>query len=208
MLPDGCGLPGDVCRYLVDGDAPWSARAVAAGEILAGLSAQRRSFPSRVVAAVRMLLGKAEGDEASHASILSYHGGYQYEAVFPWAMHSKIDFSRQFEIWRICELTNDERHRILDWCRAKTRWLKIGPWWIGHPYNLVGVLTGGIVRLPGTYFCSQYDGMAYQSIGRGFGDDIMSPDGIPNVPGAKKLYTHIPRRYTWSSGSCSTLERH
>ena len=166
-------MPGDVALYVVDKNAPWSAKAVGVGEKI-GL----HYF----------------GKQYSHVTVLAEEEGWQYEETFPWAQRSRLDESRRFEIWRIGRLTLPERAMILRWWHKKIRWLKIGPWWIGHPYNLVGVCTGGIIRLPGTYFCSQAAGMSYQAAGRGFGDDIMSPDGIPLVPGAKMIYRHIPRK--------------
>lgn len=142
------------------------------------------AWSSRLVAAGEILVGMGRGLEVySHAAILD-SPGYQYEATFPRTGRFKIDTKRVYEVWRIGKLTDGQRERILLWCKAH-----VGRW-----YNLLGVLTGGIIELPGTYYCSQFAGRAYQAAGLGIGDEIMSPSSIPDSEGAKMVYRFTPER--------------
>jgi len=140
------------------------------------------SLASRLVAAGELLAGLGKGlVQYSHAAILDVEG-YQFEAYFPKTRYSKIDQKRLYEIWRLGEITPAERQRILGWCKAH-----VGRW-----YNLIGVLTADHIRIPDTYYCSQFAGLAYAAIGKKVGDRIMSPDSIPDFPGAKKIFTNEP----------------
>ena len=155
-------LPGDAILYNANGKSGWSARLVAAGELLAGMG---------------------DGlEEYSHAAVLSDKPGYQYEATFPLTGHYKIDTSRTYEIWRLGNPTTAERIKVLDWCRSKC----------GKLYNLIGVLSFGYLRLPDTYYCSQFLGLAYAQIGLKIGDRIMSPSSIPDYPGAVMIGRYSP----------------
>ena len=150
-------LPGDVILYPAGPKSALSSRLVVAGEIVAGLGNGMRQY--------------------SHAAIVAYTPGWQFEAVFPFTCRSKIDTSRPYEIWRLGELTHEERIQVLRWCQEH----------VGHPYNLIGVLTAGYVNLPGTYYCSQFACLAYESVGRHPGDKIKSPDSIPEYPKAMMI---------------------
>lgn len=155
-------VAGDIILYPAGPKSAWSSRLVVAGEIMAGFG---------------------EGLEAySHAAILSNTPGYQYEATFPFTVRSKIDTSRIYEIWRVGSPSMLERSLILKWCKDH----------VGKLYNLIGVLTFNMIRLPDTYYCSQFACMAYAAAGLHPGDKIMSPDSIPEYPHARMIYRFTP----------------
>jgi hypothetical protein len=155
-------LPGDAILYPANGASSFAARFVLIGELLAGLGDGLEQY--------------------SHAAVLDTPG-WQYEAYFPKTRRSQIDPKREYEIWRICDLTCEQRTAITEWCKAH-----VGKW-----YNLTGVLTLDLIHLPGSYYCSQFLGTAYaEAAGIKLGDRIMSPDSIPDYPGAKMLYRNIP----------------
>ena len=155
-------IPGDIILYPAGPGSSWSSRLVVAGEIMAGLGEGMVAY--------------------SHATIISEVPGYQYEATFPLTGLYPIDTSRQYEVWQLQGLTDEERKQILAWCRGH----------LGHLYNLIGVITFGRIELPGTYYCSQFDCLAYECAGRHPGDLIMSPDSIPQYPGMVKVATYTP----------------
>ncbi len=49
------------------------------------------------------------------------------------------------------------------------------------------------MRLPGSYYCSQFACLAYAAAGLHPGDLIMSPDSIPQYPGARMIDRYEPR---------------
>lgn len=144
----------------------------------------KSSLSSRIIAAGELLAGFGNGmEQYSHASILDVDG-WQFEAYFPRTRYSKIDQNRRYEIWRLGNPTDSERTRILGWCKAH----------VGDLYNLTGVLTANLIRIPGTYYCSQFAGLAYAAIGKKIGDKIISPDSVADYPFARKLFTNIGGR--------------
>lgn len=157
--------PGDFILYPCDPRSAFSSRFVGAGELLVGLGGHGR-----------------EKQMYSHAAIMGYTPGYQYEAKFPFTGHFKIDKSRVYEVWRIGSLSANQRHSLIDWCENH----------VGDLYNLIGVLTCGLIELPGTYYCSQFACLAYASVGLHPGDSIMSPNSIPEYPGARMIYRYTP----------------
>lgn len=154
--------PGDVILYPAGPKSALSSRLVVCGEIMAGLGSGLVSY--------------------SHAAVVARTPGYQYEATFPFTGRFKIDTSRPYEVWRLGDLTDLERGVVTKWCADH----------VGHPYNLTGVLTFDLIRLPGTYYCSQFACLAYAAAGKHPGDLIMSPDSIPQYPGAVKIYSYTP----------------
>lgn len=157
-------LPGDVIQYVVDPHSAWSSKAVAMGEMWAGCGHGFEFY--------------------SHSTILSDQPGMQWEAKFPRTGHFPIDVTRTYEIWRVGNLDQHDRNNVLRWCKAHE----------GHLYNLTGVLTLGWIELPGTYYCSQFVGLAYKEVGLTIGDDIMSPDSLPDFPGARMITRYEPAR--------------
>lgn len=160
----GHPLPGDVILYPANGRSALSSRLVAAGEILAGFGKGLKQY--------------------SHAAIVAESIGYQYEATFPRTCYSMIDVARGYEVWRVGEPTKEQRQRILIWCREH----------VGDFYNLTGVLTAGLIRLPNTYYCSQFAGLSWRAAGYKIGDKIMSPDSIPDTPRAHCVARYAPSR--------------
>lgn len=143
----------------------------------------RSALSSRLVAAAEILAKKGDGfEQYSHAAILSDDPKRQYEAVFPWSRYDLIDTSRPYEIWRIGDPTPLQRRLIIGWCRRH----------VPRVYNLLGVLTDDRIRIPGTYYCSQFAGEAYADASIKIGDAIMSPDSIPDTPGAQLVWRYKP----------------
>lgn len=155
--------PGDFILYPCDPRSALSSRFVGAGELLVGL-------------------GGNEKQMYSHAAILAYTPNHQFEAKFPLTGLFKIDDSRVYEIWRVGNPTDKQRAQILRWCMDHQ----------GDLYNLIGVLTCGLIELPGTYYCSQFGCLAYASAGLHPGDLIMSPNSIPEYPGARMIRRYRP----------------
>jgi len=153
---------GDVILYPAGPQSELTARVVAAGEALAGIGAGFEGY--------------------SHAAILSYTPGYQWEAKFPLTGIYPIDTSRVYEVWRLGEPTDEQRARILRWCLDHN----------GRLYDLLGVVTVGRLRCPGTYYCSEYACLAYAAAGLHPGDKIMSPNSLPEYPGARLIDRYVP----------------
>jgi hypothetical protein len=156
--------PADVILYPVSPRSGWTSRFVAAAELMVG--------------AGRGLVGY------SHAAILE-EGGYQYEAKWPKTGCYHIDRSRPYEVWRIGSPTEDQRHRILAWCRTHE-----GEW-----YNMIGLLSGGFLGLPRTAVCSQFAGLAYAAAGIRIGKEgqrLLSPNAIADHPHARCIYRYTP----------------
>jgi hypothetical protein len=160
-------LPGDPVLYPVSGQSQLTSRLVAAGELLAGFGHREIQYSH---GAVLQELSLTDGL------------GVQFEAKFPKTGQFAVDTSRPYEIWNVAQPTDEQREVILRWCEAH-----VGDW-----YNLTGVLTLDYVRLPGTYYCSQFVGLAYAEAGITLGDSIMSPNSIPEHPGATKIYEYWP----------------
>ena len=154
----------DFILYPCDPRSAFSSRFVGAGELLVGLG------------------GRGETTQYSHAAIKAVNPGYQYEAKFPLTGHFKIDTSRIYEVWRIGNPTDAQRAGILKWCKDHEH----------RPYDVLGVLTGGRLSIPGTYYCSRYGCLAYASQGLHPGDLIMSPNSIPMYPKARMIYRFTP----------------
>lgn len=141
----------------------------------------KSELSSRLVAAGELLDGLGSGErQYSHAAVLE-SGLYEYEAKFPKTGLFQIDRSRTYEVWNLGP-TDEQRAQILRWCREH-----VGDW-----YNLLGVVTAGLFKLRGTYYCSEFACMAYASAGLHPGDLIMSPNSIPQYPGARMIYRRVP----------------
>jgi uncharacterized protein YycO len=153
------------------------------GDIIIYPAGPTSQLSSRIIIAGEIMAGFGSGLEMySHASV--YAGsGMQYEATFPKTRLSKIDNSRVYEIWNLNNPTPEQRSKIIEWCKAH----------VGVFYNLIGVVTFGILSFPGSYYCSQFACLAYNSVGLHPGDRIMSPDSIPAYYGANMIYRYIPQ---------------
>lgn len=155
-----------------------------AGDVILWPAGPQDALTSRLVEAGELLAGLGVGYEGySHAAILAWPG-FDFEARFPLTGCYQIDTSRVYEIWRIGDPTAEQRETILRWCREH----------VGRPYDLLGVLTGGRILMPGTYYCSRYACLAYAAAGLHPGDKIMSPNSLPEYPGARMIFRHIPQQ--------------
>jgi hypothetical protein len=157
-------LPGDAILYPAGPRSELTARIVAAGEELAGMGKGFEGY--------------------SHAAIMAQEQGWQWEAKFPLTGRYLIDTSRVYEVWRLGNPTPDQRLKALKWCRQNKNRL----------YDLLGVLTFGRLRMPGTFYCSEFACMAYAAAGLHPGDKIMSPNSLPEYPGAQMIYRYKPPR--------------
>lgn len=151
---------GDIILYPVTPKSAWSSKLVVIGEILFGAGKGLEHY--------------------SHVGIVSDTPGYQFEAVWPRVCRSKIDKSRPYEIWRIEGLDDMKRREILAFCRARC-----GEW-----YNMIGLLTFGLIGFKHTEVCSQFAGFAYASVGikiSAEGKRLLSPNAIADYPGARMI---------------------
>jgi hypothetical protein len=159
--------PGDVNLYPVTPGSGWTSEAVAIGEWAAGAGR-----PNAV-------------EFYSHATIRSTVNGYQFEAKWPKTGHFQEDSKRVIEVWRIGEPTVEQRVAIIDWARKHE-----GEW-----YNMLGLLTGGLLGLSHTAVCSQFVGEAYAAAGIHIGKEglkLLSPNAIADFHGARCIGRYVP----------------
>lgn len=156
------------------------------GDIILYPVTPRSALSSRIVAAGEMLLGMGKSEELySHAALVSYSPGLQYEAKWPIVGQYEIDKTRIYEVWRLPDVTDDQRVIILREAKAKC----------GDLYNMIGLLSAGRLWLPHTEVCSQLVGSCYAKAGIEIGKEgarLLSPDAIADYPGAEMIYRFIP----------------
>lgn len=157
--------PGDLILYPVSGRSAMTSRLVAAGELL---------------------LGAGRGlEQYSHVAVASESVGRQWEWKWPRAGEFRIDKSRPYEVWRLGNPSEKQRQKILYYCE-----LARGEW-----YNMLGLLTFGLVGLPRTAVCSQGAARAYAFAGikiNAEGKPLVSPNAVADYPGARMLYRYEP----------------
>lgn len=160
-------LPGDVILYPVTGQSGWTSRFVAAGELIIGVG---HTF-----------------EQYSHVAILDEDPHYEFEAKFPKTGRFRVDTSRIYEIWNIGNPSSAQRARVLAWCRDhEDEW-----------YNMLGLLTGGLLGLPRTAVCSQFVGKAYAAANIKFsaeGKHILSPNAIRDYKDATMIQRYVPKK--------------
>jgi hypothetical protein len=148
----------------------------------------RSGWTSRLVAAGEMILGSGKGAELySHAALVSYSPGLQWEAKVPWVGLYRIDKTRTYEVWRLPGMTDEMREIILDEAKSHK-----GDW-----YNLIGLLTAGLLGPRNQEVCSQLVGICYAKAGIKIGKEgllLLSPDAIADYPGARMIQRVIPPR--------------
>ncbi len=132
----------------------------------------RSGLTSKLVAIGELLFGAGHGfEQYSHVAIASKRPGYQWEWKWPWSGEYHIDKNRPYEVWRIGNPTEEQREKILEYC-ARHR----GEW-----YNMIGLLTFGLLGLKRTAVCSQGAGRAYAHAGIRIGAEgkpLLSPNAI------------------------------
>lgn len=144
----------------------------------------KSALSSRLVVAMEVIIGVGKGlEQYSHAAGVAEVEGWQYEAKVPRTGCFPIDTQRIYEIWRVGNPTFEQRLEILKWLKDHE-----GCW-----YNFTGLLTADRIRLPNTFYCSQYMGLAYKHVGIKAGDAILTPDSIPDTPGAVMIKRVIPK---------------
>lgn len=139
------------------------------------------SLASRIVAAAEIVCGVGWGLEGySHCAIMSEKPGFQWEAKWPRVGLYPTQQSRPREVWRIEGLTLDQRRLILEYCATQQ----------GNRYNVIGLLSYGLLAPRHQEVCSQLVGNAYEHAKRPLckeGKRIMSPNSIPDDWGAHML---------------------
>lgn len=154
------------------------------GDIILYPVTPRSALVSRLVAIGQLLVGAGKGAaQYSHAAVYEKEG-WQYEAKWPMSGRFRIDSKRTYEIWRVAGITNEQRVQIMAACRARS-----GQW-----YNLIGLLTGGLLGLPHHEVCSQFVGSVYDDaepaiIFNKGGQRILSPDAMVDDRRMHKLVT-------------------
>jgi hypothetical protein len=150
-MRDAATLPGDVVLYTVSGCDSWESRIVGIGQLIFGAGRGHEQF--------------------SHAAVLSHRPGWEYEAKWPRIGHFEIDQSRDYEIRRPKHYTEHQRYEVLLWFRSHE----------GDLYDLVCLLTFGLIQLPGAEVCSQAVDLALRFSGAHpdrEGKNILSPDAL------------------------------
>lgn len=159
--------PGNVILYPVTGRSGWTSKFVAIGELL---------------------FGSGHGLELySHVAIVSERPGYQWEWKWPFAGEFPIDHKRIYEVWEVGTPSDVQRQRILDYCVSCR-----GEW-----YNMIGLLTFGLLGLKRTAVCSQGAGRAYAHAGihiSAQGKPLLSPNAIADKRTARMITRHEPKR--------------
>ncbi len=165
------------------------------GDVILYPVTPRSGWTSKFVAFAEMGVGAGRGVVMySHAAIMAEKTGKQYEAKWPKTGLYNIDTRRTYDVFNLGRPTKDQREDILAFCRARC-----GEW-----YNMIGLLTGGLLGLPHTEVCSQFDGLAYASarppikISRE-GQRLLSPNAIADHPQATFLGRYTPGK-GWKSG--------
>ena len=157
-----------------------------AGDVILYPVSPHSALSSRLVAVGEWLAGAGKGFEPySHATILSSVPGFEYGYQWPRSGHFPIDATRDYEVWRIGDPSSSQRERILRWCQEHQ-----GEW-----YNMLGLLTGGLLGLKHTAVCSQGVGRAYASAHihiSAEGQRLLSPNAIRDYPGATLVHKYSP----------------
>lgn len=156
------------------------------GDIILYPVTPRSALTSRLIAAGELLIGAGRGMESySHAAILAEDMRHQFEAKWPKTGRFRIDSSRIYEVWNVGNPSDSQRIRILDYCLDHE-----GEW-----YNMIGLLTGGLLGLPRTAVCSQFAGYAYSAAQLKInpeGQRLLSPNAISDYPEARMVRRFFP----------------
>lgn len=158
--------PGDLILYPVNGRSGWASKFVAVFEIILGAG--------------------HDFEQYSHVAIVGEQEGTQWEWKWPRSGCFPVDASRAYEVWRVGDPSPSQRRRILEYCSQHS----------GEVYNLIGLLTFGLLGLPRTAVCSQGAGRAYKNahimIGKE-GKPLLSPNAIPDYKGAEMVVRVKPK---------------
>lgn len=152
------------------------------GDIVLYPVTPRSELLSKLVAIGEMLLGAGKSNDSySHAAVWE-SDGWEYEAKWPRTGYYRIDHRRPIEVWRIEGMTQDQRKKIIHWCATHC-----GEW-----YNLIGLLTFGLIGFHRTAVCSQFVGRAYAAAGVHIGLEgkrLLSPNAIADFKRAHMVYS-------------------
>ena len=159
--------PGDIIAYTVNGASGWT---------------------SKFVAIVQLIFGLGRGVENfSHLTLVSDKPGWEYGAQWPKVGHFPIDKSRAYEVWRVSGLTLHQRREIIWYAQSR-----VGDW-----YNMLGLLTGGLLQLHHSEVCSQEVGDAYAwasppVVFKKEGMKILSPDAVLDDSRVHMIARYVP----------------
>ena len=163
-----------------------------AADILAYRIKPRSPLVSELVALGERLLGEQNGKQAfSHVAIVDENGTGFYEAYWPavrwrplhWSVENKTE---QIEVFRFPGLSPGQLADILSYARRH----------VGERYDILAILTFGMVTNHHAAVCSEYVWRAYHAAGITLcpWEKLVSPDEISGSKflqreGAEKLQT-------------------
>jgi len=111
----------------------------------------------------------------SHSAVLSEKYGYVYESTWPKTRHAPIPYkdyvNYELEVYRISGITHAQRITILRTCQEN-----LGKW-----YDVLEILSFGLINLRKYDACSEYVRRAYRAAGITLGkkkDYLVSPNEI------------------------------
>jgi len=162
--PSPLPLLGDIVAYPVGPWSAWQSKVIAVGELVLAVGTEPIQY--------------------SHIGILSRwtEGRADYEAQFPRVREFAIPPARPFDIFQLPGLTAGQRSTILAYCRSH-----LGEW-----YNLIGVLTAGLIMPRNQAFCSEFAGQAYAAAGLLIPfehERALFPDAVADWPKAQKIFS-------------------
>lgn len=157
------------------------------GDLIAYPVTPHSAWTSKAVAVAQMLRGIGKGDVMySHVAGKAADAGMQYESKWPKAGLYPIDHARLYEVWRIGDPSPAQTARATAWWEEHR----------GDRYNLLGLLTGGLLGLPHEEVCSQYYADGWHAAGFHFkaeGQRIVAPNVLVDHPEARLIARYVPR---------------
>lgn len=157
------------------------------GDLIAYPVTPHSSITSKIVGIAEMLRGIGKGDVMySHVAGKAADAGMQYEQKWPRAGLYTIDHSRRYQVWRIGDPTPAQTAKAVAWWEAHR----------GDRYNILGLLTAGILGLPHEEVCSQFYADGWHAAGIHFkseGERIVAPNVLIDHPGARLIAEYMPR---------------
>lgn len=134
---------GDILLYTVNSQSALSSRLIAFGELI-----------KKAIAILFRRPVALAGKEYSHTALWECDG-HQLEATWPKIRRSRIDTNRSFEVYRYKAITHGERTAIVRWAYSQ-----LNKW-----YDMVYILSFGLIKVSGTEVCCLFVGDAYQAAG-------------------------------------------
>ena len=140
------------------------------GDVILYPVSGRSALSSKIVAIGEMLFGVGGKTQYSHAAVYAMKG-HEWEARWPSVGVHPIDTGRDYEIRRFPGYTQAQRGQVLKWFYVHE----------GDLYDLVALVTFGLVELPHAEVCSEAVDRALRSAGikpNREGKRLLSPDAL------------------------------